>query len=124
MSITGMYMLNSTEYTPEKIQQALDILYLDRENEFRELSRVLLGKKAPDAMSNWREFILNFSLDVDDSFKTWSGQSQLSEKSPQKALTILRQLARGQTSMNQLSHLLNIACNLSLEFKEIYRRLN
>jgi len=124
MSITGMYMLNSTEYTPEKIQQALDILYLDRENEFRELSRVLLGKKAPDAMSNWREFVLNFSLDVDDSFKTWSGQNQLSEKSPQKALTILRQLARGQTSMNQLSHLLNIACNLSLEFKEIYRRLN
>ena len=124
MNITGMYMLNSTEYAPEKIRQALDMLYLDRENEFRELSRVLLGKKAPDAMSNWREFILNFSLDVDDSFKTWSGQSPLSEKSPQKALTILRQLARGQTSMNQLSHLLNIACNLSLEFKEIYRRLN
>ena len=66
------------------------MLYLDRENEFRELSRVLLGKKAPDAMSNWREFVLNFSLDVDDSFKTWSGHNSLSEKSPQKALTILR----------------------------------
>ena len=124
MNITGMYMLNSTEYTPEKIQQALDMLYLDRENEFRELSHVILSKKTLDAMSNWKEFVLNFSLDVDDAFKTWSGHKPLSEKSPQKALTILRQLARGQTSMNQLSHLLNIACNLSLEFKEIYRRLN
>ena len=124
MSITGMYMLNSAEYDPEKIQQSLDLLYVDRKNEFRELSKVLLSEKAQNSMIKWREFILNFSLDVEEAFKTWSGQSPLLAKSPQKSLTILRQLGRGQTSMNQLTHLLNLACNLSLEFKEIYRRLN
>jgi hypothetical protein len=36
MNIDGMYMLNTEEYTEEKIQQALEILYVDRENEFRE----------------------------------------------------------------------------------------
>ena len=124
MSIAGMYMLNTEEYSSEKIHQALSMLYLDRKNEFRELSEVLLNKKALNAMSNWREFVLNFSLDVEDAFKTWSGQSPLSPRSPQKALTLLRQLGHGKTSMNQLAHLLNMSYNISCEFKEIYRRLS
>ena len=124
MSIAGMYMLNAEEYHPQKIQQALDMLYLDRKNEFRELSEVLLNEKALKAMPNWKEFVLNFSLDVEDAFKTWSGQSPLAPSSPQKALTLLRQLGRDKTSMNQLAHLLNMSYNISGEFKEIYRRLN
>ena len=74
-------------------------------------------------MSNWKEFILNFSLDVGDSFRTWTGQKPPSVTSPQKALTILRKVGNRKTSMNQLTHMLNIAYNLSSEFKEIYRRL-
>ncbi len=117
-------MLNSSEYEEEKIQQALEILYVDRKNEFRELSQILLSEKALKSMSHWKEFVLNFSLDVEDAFKTWSGQVDLLSSSPQKALTILRQLGRDKTSMNQLAHLLNMSYNLSTEFKEIYRRLN
>jgi len=119
-----MYMLNTEEYHPQKIQQALDMLYLDRKNEFRELSEVLLSEKALMAMPNWKEFVLNFSLDVEDAFKTWSGQSPLAISSPQKALTLLRQLGRDKTSMNQLAHLLNLSYDISCDFKEIYRRLN
>ena len=122
MNIDGMYMLNTEEYTEEKIQQALEILYTDRKNEFRELSKVILAEKA-ETMPNWKEFILNFCLDVGDSFKTWTGQKPPSATSPQKALTLLRQLGKGMTSMNQLSHLQNIAYNLSAEFKEIYKHL-
>ena len=122
MNIDGMYMLNVEEYTEEKIQQALEILYTDRKNEFRELSEVILTEKAK-AMPNWKEFILNFCLDMEDSFKTWSGQKPPSITSPQKALTILRQLGKGITSMNQLTHLQNISYNLSAEFKEIYKHL-
>ena len=124
MSIAGMYMLNAEEYHPQKIQQSLDMLYLDRKNEFRELSEVLLNEKALKAMPNWKEFVLNFSLDVEDAFKTWSGQSPLATSSPQKALTLLRQLGRDKTSMNQLAHLLNLSYDISCDFKEIYRRLN
>ena len=123
MSIAGMYMLNTEEYSDEKIKEVLDMLYLDRKNEFRELSQVLLSEKALSAMPNWKEFVLNFSLDVEDAFKAWSGQSPLSPSSPQKALTLLRQLGHDKTSMNQLAHLLNMSYNLSCEFKEIYRRL-
>lgn len=118
-----MYMLNTAEYEEEKIHQALDMLYADRKNEFRELSDVLLREKAIKTMPHWKEFVLNFCLDVEEAFKTWSGQSQLSSSSPQKALTLLRQLAHDKTSMNQLAHLLNLSCNISIEFKEIYRRL-
>ena len=123
MSISGMYMLNTEEYDEAKILQALDIMYVDRKNEFRELSEVLLSEKALKSMTNWKEFVLNFSLDVEEAFKSWSGQISLSTSSPQKALTILRQLGRDKTSMNQLVHLLNMSYNLSVEFKEIYRRL-
>ncbi len=117
-------MLNSKEYSPEKIQQALEMLYIDRKNEFQELSLVLLSEKASHLMPNWKEFVLNFCLDVEDAFKTWTGQMPLSANSPQKALTLLRQLGHDKTSMNQLVHLLNLSYSLSNEFKEIYRRLN
>ena len=123
MSIVGMYMLNSEQYTEEKIRLALDMLYVDRKNEFRELALVLLNERAINSMDNWKEFVLNFSLDVEAAFHMWSGQISLSVNSPQKALTILRQLAHDKTSMNQLAHLLNLSYNLSVEFKEIYRRL-
>jgi len=118
-----MYMLNSEEYEAEKIHQVLEMLYIDRKNEFRELSEVLLNEKALLAMTNWKEFVLNFSLDVEDAFKSWSGQISLTTNSPQKALTLLRQLGHDKTSMNQLAHLLNLSYTLSCEFKEIYRRL-
>ena len=122
MNLDGLYMLNTGEYTEEKIQQALDSLYTDRKNEFRELSEAILAEKAK-TMPNWKEFTLNFCLDIGDSFKTWTGQKPPSATSPQKALTLLRQLGKNLTSMNQLTHLQNIAFNLSCEFKEIYKRL-
>jgi len=117
-------MLNTDAYTEEKIKQALEMLLMDRRNEFRELAAVILpNPKAISTMPHWEEFVLNFCLDVEESFKTWSGKSSLQKSSPQKALTILRQLSRDKTSMNQLSYFLNISYNLSTEFKEIYRRL-
>ena len=118
-----MYMLNSEEYTQEKIHEALDIIFVDRKNQFRELSQVLLPENAPNTMPTWKEFILNFSLDVESAFETWSGKSQLSVNSPQKALTILRQLSRDGASLNLLVHRLNMSYNLSTEFKSIYKRL-
>lgn len=124
MSLEGMYMLNSSEYTEEKIHKALEMLYIDRENEFRELSQVCLGKENLNEMPNWKEFILNFCLDMGDSFKTWTGQKLPSGTSPQKALTILRQIGNGMTSMNKFTHVLNISYNIAMEFKEIYKRLS
>ena len=118
-----MYMLNKSTYNDEKVAQALDMLYIDRKHEFRLLSEVLLSEKALKSMPNWREFVLNFSLDVEDAFRTWSGKLPLTPNSPQKALTLLRQLGHGKASMNELVHLLNISFTLSLEFKEIYKRL-
>ena len=123
MSIEGLYMLKSAEYSEEKVHETIKILYTDRKNEFQELVQVILGEKRLKEMSNWKEFILNFSLDVGDSFRTWTGQKPPSITSPQKALTILRKVGNRKTSMNQLTHVLNIAYNLSSEFKEIYRRL-
>ncbi len=123
MSVVGMYILNNTQFNHEKMYQAFDMLYMVRKNEFRELSKVLLNEKALQSMPNWKEFVLNFCLDVEEAFKTWSGQTSLLTNSPQKALTLLRQLGHDQTSMNQLVHLLNTSYNLSVEFKEIYRRL-
>ena len=124
MSIAGLYMLNKEAYSEEKVKQALDMLLVDRRNEFRELASVLLpNPSAISSMTHWEEFVLNFCLDVEESFYTWSGKSPLQKSSPQKALTILRQLSRDMTSMNQLAHFLNISYNLSKEFKEIYKRL-
>ena len=124
MSTIGLYLVKKLGQDDEKIKQALEMLLIDRGNEFRELSNVLL--RAPKSMtpiSNSEQFILNFSLDVNEAFKTWSGEMELLIDSPQRALIILRQLSRDKTKMNELVHLLNLSYTLAEEFKEIYRRL-
>ena len=122
--MSTIYRIQKQGLDENKIKQALSMLLIDRRNEFRELSDVLLRTpKSSESIQNYDEFVLNFCLEVNDAFKTWSGQTSLSINSPQKALTILRQLSRDKTTMNQLAHLLNISYTLADEFKEIYRRL-
>ena len=122
MSITGMYMLN-VKYDVKKTHKALEILYSDRKNHFRELSESLLNEKAIRTIPCWREFVLNFCLDVEDSFLSWTQKGHLSPVSPQKSLIILRQLGKNKKSMNQIAKLLNMSYDVALEFKEIYKRL-
>ena len=117
-----MYMLKSG-YDKEKIDEALELLYRDRKNEFHEISQAFLGKEKIGKIPNWKEFVLNFCLDLRDSFKTWTNQKPPSSTSPQKALTILRQIGGGMKSMNELTKILNIAYSLAIEFEEIYKRI-
>ena len=124
MSTIGLYLVKKLGQDDEKIKQALEMLLIDRGNEFRELSNVLLRvPKSMTPISNSEQFILNFCLDVNEAFKTWSGETELLIDSPQRALIILRQLSRDKTKMNELVHLLNLSYTLAEEFKEIYRRL-
>ena len=118
-----MYVLKKEGLEEAKMKQSLEMLLIDRKNEFRELANMVLPKTVSDSIKNSDQFVLNFCLDVNEAFKTWSGDSELTPNSPQKALTILRQLSRNKKSMVQLSHLLNISYDLAEEFKEIYRRL-
>lgn len=122
--MSNAYLVKKSGLDEAKIKQALDMLLIDRSNEFRELSSILLKTAKPSGSTSYSEqFVLNFCLDVNDAFKTWSGQTPLTVSSPQKALTILRQLSRDKTTMNQLAHLMNISYTLADEFMEIYRRL-
>ena len=122
--MTHVYMLKKEGFEEEKIKQALDILLETKfRNEFREISAMVLPKSSSEPIQNWEQFVMNFCLDVNEAFKTWSGYSELTPTSPQKALTILRQLSMNKTSMTQLSYLLNISDVLAEQFKEIYRRL-
>jgi len=122
--MTHVYMLKKEGFEEEKIKQALDILLETKfRNEFREISTMVLPKSLSEPIQNWEQFVMNFCLDVNEAFKTWSGSSDLTPTSPQKALTILRQLSMNKTSMTQLSYLLNISDVLAEQFKEIYRRL-
>jgi len=125
MSNISLYLVKKSGFEDKKIKQALDMLLIDRRNEFHELSEVLLRtSKSTEPIPNSEQFILNFCLEVNEAFQSWSGQMELSTTSPQKALTILRQLSRDKTTMNQLAHLLNLSYTLADEFKEIYRRLS
>ena len=122
--MTHVYMLKKEGLEEEKIKQALDILLETKfRNEFREISTMVLPKSLSEPIQNWEQFVMNFCLDVNEAFKTWSGYSELTPTSPQKALTILRQLSMNKTSMTQLSNLLNISDVLAEQFREIYRRL-
>lgn len=123
MSVS-VYLIKKIGQDDENIMRALEMLLIDRRHEFRELSEVLLRTpKSNVQIINSEQFILNFCLDVNEAFKTWSGEMDLLIDSPQRALVILRQLSRDKTKMNQLVHLLNLSYTLAEEFKEIYKRL-
>ncbi|HET6517489.1 MAG TPA: hypothetical protein VFG25_04635 [Nitrosopumilaceae archaeon] len=107
------------------MRRALQMLLLDRGNEFRELGASVFptGSKPQTSIKNWEEYVLNFCFDVSEAFKCWSGNKQMEINSAMKALTILRQCSKNKKTMNQMTHLLNIAYNLAEEFKVIYRRI-
>ena len=106
-------------------KNALEMLLNDRKNEFRELADSLLpmAPASGGSIKNWEEFVLNFCFDVTEAFKTWKGEKTLHPTSALKTITILRQLSRDKTSMNQVTHLLNMAYNIAEEFKVVYRRI-
>jgi hypothetical protein len=122
-----MAMLKQLGFEPEKTKHALDMLLIDRKNEFRELAEVIFSNVPSSTSqltdSDSQKFVLDFCLDVNEAFKVWSGQDRLLQNSSLKALTILRQLSRGQKAMNSLVHLLNISYNLAEEFKVVYSRI-
>lgn len=125
MSQLGMYMLKKGGYEDEKTNRALQMLLIDRKNEFRELAGVIFARLPPGMgpIKGWEKVVLNFALDVDEEFKTWTGKQPLISNSANKALTILRQLSRGKNTMNQLAHMLNLSYDLAEEFKVIYHRI-
>ena len=113
------------DYEPVRMRKALDMLLIDRKNEFRTLEEAIFwnvpSSKRP--IENWEEFILNFCLDVSLAFRTWNGDKELESNSDMKALTFLRQLAHEKKTMTELCHLLNLSYTLAEEFKVVYRRI-
>lgn len=75
MSTIEIYGKNSLKYYQDKASDVFEILYADRKNQFQELAKVILNKKSSKDIPNWKEFVLNFCLDVEMSFIEWSGKT-------------------------------------------------
>ena len=116
-----MAMLKHPDFEIDRSKKALDMLLIDRRNEFRELANVV---KISTNTKDWEEFILKLCLDVSDVFKAWAGKEEIiTLQTANKTLTLLRQLSRDKSSMIEVTHLLNIAYTLAEEFKSIYKRI-
>lgn len=115
-------------YDPKKAKESLDMLLIDRRNEFKELAN---GMKIPTTSKNWEENILKFCLDFNvcfyDVITKVEGPNDATEESHNKihqCMTLIRQLARGKTNMIEITHMQNLAYTLAEEFKSIYKRLS
>jgi hypothetical protein len=119
---------NLDNYEPKKARESLEMLLIDRRNEFKELAN---GMGIPTNSTNWEHIILKFCLDFNQCFKevitTVEGTNDANETTHNKihqCLTLLRQIARGKTNMIEVSHLQNLAYSLAEEYKTIYKRLS
>ena len=102
-------------------KKSLQMLLIDRSNEFRELAH---GMGYPTNTKDWEVIILNFCLDFNDCFKVWSDQDTPSDHNTiHKCMTQMRQIAMGKTNMVEVTKLQNVAYTLAEEFKSIYNRL-
>jgi len=118
-------LLSVFGFEEKRAKNALDMLLIDRKNEFRELAETIFWNIPPSLgpIKNWEVFVLNFCLEVNEAFKTWVGKAELKPNSAMKALTILRQLSHDKSSMTPVAYSLNLAYTLAEEFKVIYRRI-
>jgi hypothetical protein len=113
-------------FEPKKARESLDMLLIDRNNEFKELAK---GMGIPTTSTNWEQIILQFCLEFNDCFQVLTqveGANDATEDSHNKihqCMTLIRQMARGKSSMIEITHLQNIAYTLAEEFKTIYKRL-
>ena len=108
-------------YNDAIAKKSLKMLLIDRSNEFRELAH---GMGYPTNTKDWETIILNFCLDFDDCFKVWSDKDTTSDHNQvHKCMTQMRQIARGKSSMVEVTKLQNLAYTLAEEFKSIYNRL-
>jgi len=113
-------------YESLRAQKALDMLLIDRKNEFRELANTM---NIPMTWTDWEKSILKFCLDFDVAFEMLSSKSGISDSAKDshtgihKCMTLMRQLAKGKKSVTEFTHLQNIAYTLAQEFKVIYRRI-
>ena len=109
----------------DRADRALQMLYSSRKNEFKELAETIMHlDPVASRIDGWEKFVLNFCMDASAQFGAWSGRGALVQNSDLKALTLLRQLGGGKTSMNQMTRQLNTAYDLAEEFKVIYKRID
>lgn len=119
---------NLDGYEPKKARESLDMLLIDRGNEFKELAN---GMRIPTTSKSWEEIILKFCLDFNMCFyeviTKMEGPNDSTQDNHNKihqCMTLIRQLARGKTSMIEITHMQNLAYTLAEEFKAIYKRLH
>ncbi len=115
------------DFEERRARLALNMLILDRQNEFRELANAM---SIPLTSPEWQETILKYCIDFSDIFK----EVLMDKKGPNdsqpddhnkmhQCLTLLRQITRDKQSMIEITHLQNIAYTLSQEFRTIYKRI-
>jgi hypothetical protein len=103
------------------MKRSLDLLLVDRNNEFRELADVI---GIPRTTPGWEFIILKFCLDFRDCFVAWSTKDEeLDHNTIHKSMTLIRQLAKGRTNMTELAHWENLAYTLAEEYSAVYKRL-
>lgn len=115
MSLTGTYQ----NYV--KAKRSLDMLLIDRSNEFHELASAI-GYST--TCNNWEEFILRFCLEFDDCFDMWSEKDNLGNHDRiHKCMTIMSQIGQGRSNIVQVTKIQNMAYRIAKDFKVMYDRL-
>ena len=105
-----------------KSDKALEMLLADKSNEFREIANNI---GYPTNSKNWESVILNFCLDFSHSFMIWRDWSTpYDHNAVHKSMTQMRQLARGKTTMTEVTKLQNIAFRIAEDFKSICTRMS
>ena len=109
-----------TGFEEKQAKQALDLLLRDRANEFREIADSL---KISPTTDDWEIIILKFCLDFEDCFKIWTNNIEPDHNQIHKCMTMMREISKDKKSMTEITHVENLAYNISKEFQEVYKRL-
>ncbi|MDH2907171.1 MAG: hypothetical protein PXX83_03640 [Candidatus Nitrosotalea sp.] len=104
-----------------KTKRSLDMLLIDRSNEFQELASAI---DYSTNYSNWEEIILRFCLEFNDCFEMWSDKVNHEDHyRVHKCMTIMNQMGQGRSNITQMAKIQNMAYRIAKDFNVIYDRL-
>tara|TARA_B100000029_G_scaffold257818_1_gene254551 strand:+ start:897 stop:1259 length:363 start_codon:yes stop_codon:yes gene_type:complete len=109
------------EFEVEKAKKALQMLLIDSRNEFNELANAM---SIPTSTPDYELIILRYCIDFHYVYRAWSERNYPTDNiTCRNAMSLVRQISMTQTSMIQITHMMNIAHDLYRDFLLIYKRI-
>ena len=106
-----------TSLNNEQLHLALEMLHVNRNNEFKEIAREI----GVETRKNWEQIVLRFSLEINGCFVKCQDNENI-EKNVLSCFIIMQKLAKGRKVSHAIK-ILDLTNKITEDFETIFKKL-